>query len=159
MEPQGRTTKFELVMSSPDAHGSTTRARHASTAVTLITMGVATGLMTLFAPDMIHGSAHEHLPIAAIFGWISVAVASTFVLMASAMGGRAEEGSTSLWWSYAAGVGGLWIVIMFAGIFSPVMVTGSDPTRIPIAAMVAPVVGSIVTALASMWVVGARKAA
>ncbi|MGZ6496960.1 MAG: hypothetical protein ACXVD9_12670 [Actinomycetota bacterium] len=159
MDPSGRATEFELVMSSPEAaRADSGRARHMATAGALISIWISIGLISLFAPDMITGSQHEHLPIAAILGWSFAAIASAFVLMASAMSGRAGEGTASLWWSFAAGVGGIWLVIMLAGIFSPEMVTGTDPTRIPIAAMGGPVVGSIVTAFASMWVLGARRA-
>jgi hypothetical protein len=43
---------------------------------------------------------------------------------------------------------GIWAVATILGITLPVMVTGTDPTRIPFAAIFAPVAAAMLTALA-----------
>jgi hypothetical protein len=43
---------------------------------------------------------------------------------------------------------GIWAVATILGITLPVMVTGSDPTRIPVAALFAPVAAAMLTVLA-----------
>jgi hypothetical protein len=43
---------------------------------------------------------------------------------------------------------GIWAVAVILGIALPVMVTGTDPTRIPVAAIFAPIAAAMLTALA-----------
>jgi len=43
---------------------------------------------------------------------------------------------------------GIWAVATILGITLPVLETGSDPTRIPVAALFAPVAAAMLTALA-----------
>jgi hypothetical protein len=43
-----------------------------------------------------------------------------------------------------------WTVATILGITAPVFVTGSDPTRIPVAAFFAPVVAAMLTAFAGV---------
>jgi len=56
---------------------------------------------------------------------------------------------------------GLWLAVATISIFAPTMVTGSDPTSIPIAAILAPIAGTLATAfacLAAAWsVVSGRR--
>ncbi len=100
--------------------------------------------ISLFAPDLVSGSEHEHLPIAAFTTWIWGAIASRRVI--TTLLRLDEAGSqTQLARQLAALVAGVWVVAAAVAIFAPQMVTGSDPTRLPIAAMLAPIAAAALT--------------
>lgn len=99
---------------------------------------LATGAMSVLAPDMVTGSNHEHLPIALLSVWVWAAVATTYTLMAT-------HGSSANATDLVVGVSAVWIAVLVAVVWAPVMVTGSDPTEIPMAVFVAPVVGAATT--------------
>jgi hypothetical protein len=96
---------------------------------------VASALTAIAAPDMVSGSEHEHLPLAAITIWLWAAVASGYAAMAPVESAR----------DWLLGVGLVWLTMAAAAVLAPVMETGTDPTRIPIAALVAPPVAAVVT--------------
>jgi len=96
---------------------------------------VASALTAIATPDMVSGSEHEHLPIAAITVWLWAAVASGYAAMTPVTNARD--------WLVALGL--VWAAMTAAAVFAPVMETGSDPTQIPIAALVAPPVAAVVT--------------
>ncbi|HEX6845123.1 MAG TPA: hypothetical protein VF235_08415 [Actinomycetota bacterium] len=114
---------------------------------------LAVGAISVFSPDLVTGSAQEHVPIAAITVWFWGAVATGFVLMPAAMVREATDGR---WRVLAIAVAAIWLVIALAAIVSPEIVTGSDPTRVPIAALVAPVAGTIATGFVCLYVAGLR---
>jgi hypothetical protein len=97
---------------------------------------VAVLLASLFSPDMVTGSAQEHLPLAGFTDWLWGAVAIGYLSFV-----RKDKADMSL----GISVGLLWLAVAATSIFAPEFVTGSDPTHIPLAAMLAPVVGTIVT--------------
>lgn len=115
---------------------------------------IAVGAASLFAPDMVSGSMQEHLPIAAVTMWLWGAIASGFILMTGAMGRDKVDGR---WRALALAVVAIWAVVAIASIWAPVLVTGTDPTRIPLAALLAPIAGTIGTAFACLFVAGARN--
>ena len=96
--------------------------------------------MSVFSPDMVTGSEQEHLPIAVLTVWLWAAVSTAYILM----GTRTSEVSTA---SLVMSVSVIWIAVAIASIAAPMMVTGTDPTQIPIAVLVAPVVGATTTGL------------
>jgi hypothetical protein len=93
---------------------------------------VCSALLAVFAPDMVTGSEHDHLPIAAMTVWPWTFTATAYVLMAAR-----RPASTWLVWCVVA----IWISVVAAGVAAPSMVTGTDPTRIPICAILAPIGG------------------
>jgi hypothetical protein len=105
--------------------------------VALAAIWVASMVMSVFAPDMVTGSEHEHLPLAALTVWLWAAVASAYVLMGIRAGGPVR--------TFELTVAVLWGAVMVAVVAAPSMVTGSDPTTIPFATLVCPVVGALVT--------------
>jgi hypothetical protein len=105
--------------------------------VALAAIWLSTVAAALFAPDMVTGSAHERLPIAAMTGWVWAIVATGYVLM-GARGGRSAPG-------LVLGTTVTWAIVGIAVVFGPALVTGSDPTTIPLTAMLAPVAGAVVT--------------
>jgi hypothetical protein len=97
--------------------------------------------LALFAPDLVSGSEHEHLPLAMMTIWLWTAAATAFALMT-------PTGESLRGWTVSVVV--LWLGVLLVGVFAPEMVTGSDPTRIPLAVVVVPPVAAIVTGLLSL---------
>jgi hypothetical protein len=96
-------------------------------------------VISLFAPDLVSGSEHQHLPIAAFGTWLWGAAASRSV-MRTLLRLDGEAGGL-----LAGFVAATWTVAAVVAIFGPQMITGSDPTRLPIAALLAPVAASVLT--------------
>jgi hypothetical protein len=120
------------------------------------TIWLATGLACLFAPDMVTGSQQEHLPIAALSDWLFAALATALVLLAAGMNSEPAPADRSPWPGFCVAVAAIWLVVAAASIFGPVMVTGTDPTRIPITALLSPIAGLTATAFLSVFVAGWR---
>ncbi len=97
--------------------------------------------LAVFAPDMITGSEHEHLPLAMMTIWPWSAAATAFALMTPT--GRSLR-------DWTVGVAVLWTGVFLAGVFAPIMVTGTDPTRIPLAVVIVPPVAAMITGLMSL---------
>jgi hypothetical protein len=108
----------------------------ASPAVAVGAIWLSSTLIAILAPDMISGSEQEHLPLAAITVWLWIITATAYVVMAT------RRGSSG---SLVAGVAAVWACVLLAAVAAPVMETGSDPTRIPLAALLAPPVGALAT--------------
>jgi hypothetical protein len=118
--------------------------------VTVGAIWVSTLLFSLFAPDLVSGAQQEHLPLAGLVGWPWAAAATGYVLMAARSRSRLDD--PTRWLGFELSVAVIWAVVALAGIFAPVFVTGSDPTRIPLAALVAPVAGMVATGFAALYV-------
>jgi hypothetical protein len=113
---------------------------------------ISVGLASMFAPDLVSGTEQEHIPIAGLTLWLWGAIATGLVLMTGAIGRRVID---RRWRALAAIVAVIWFTVAAAAIWSPELVTGSDPTRIPLTALLAPVAGTIATAFACLFVAGA----
>jgi hypothetical protein len=107
-----------------------------SPAVGVGAIWVFSALAAVMAPDMVTGSAHEHLPIVAATVWVWTLSATGFVLLAST-----SASSTSLGLVPAL----VWLAVFVVAVAAPVMETGTDPTTIPLAGLVAPPVGAVAT--------------
>ena len=94
-------------------------------------------LLSVFGPDLVTGSTHDHLPIAALVALPMALVSVGSVLMATPH-------------RRALSVGAAWVTAALVGVFGPVLVTGSDPTRLPLAAILAPVVAVVITGFACL---------
>jgi hypothetical protein len=107
---------------------------------------VAVVLISVFSPDMVHGSEQEHLPIAALTSWLWGSVSTAFVLIAVVIGyGRSRNGRHVAWFLIALAAIVIWAAVTIISVSTPRLVTGTDPTKIPLAAMIAPVVGTVAT--------------
>jgi hypothetical protein len=114
--------------------------------VSITAIWLAAVLISVFSPDMVHGSEQEHLPIAALTSWLWGSVASAFVLIAVVIGyGRFRDGRHVTWFLIALATIVIWAAVTIVSISTPRLVTGTDPTKIPLAAMIAPVVGTAAT--------------
>ena len=117
---------------------------------------LATLAASIWSPDMVTGSEHEHFGMAAVTDWLYAAIATGLVLLAFS---RRTRGATrSLWMGFTIAIAGIWFAVALASIYSPTFVTGSDPTTIPIGVFVAPVAGIIGTAYASVFAAGGGQA-
>jgi hypothetical protein len=117
------------------------------TAVGIGGIWVAVLLLSLLAPDLVSGSQQDHLPVAAFTTWFWGGVATLVLLWAMGrLRGRASW--QPIWVGLSVATLGIWAVATILGITLPVMVTGTDPTRIPFAAIFAPVAAAMLTALA-----------
>jgi hypothetical protein len=89
---------------------------------------VAVALISVFAPDMVTGSEHRHLPVAALGSWFwGLIVTGAFLLAMGRLRGDAARGP--IWVGLTVATLAVWLVATIAGIASPVVETGSDPTR------------------------------
>lgn len=115
------------------------RADSAHLAVTTIWASAA--LISVAAPDMVSGSEQEHLPLALMTVWLWAVVATAYALMTPRRASRTG-------WTLA--VSALWAIAALVAVLAPELVTGTDPTRIPLAALIAPPVAAVVTGLLSL---------
>ena len=111
----------------------------------LLGVWVAVLAISLFAPDMVSGSEQQHLPLAAFGTWIWGAIASRNVV--STLVRIDDEGGAldQLRGQLVVFVAAVWTVAALVAIFGPEMITGSDPTRLPIAALLSPVAATVIT--------------
>ena len=136
---------------APRRQGSS-ESRYLLAGIAIASIWVAVAIAAIWSPDMITGSQHEHLAIAALIDWFYAALATGLVLMA--FGRRSQGAGRSLWVGFTIAIGSVWLVVAVASVFAPSMVTGTDPTTIPVAALAAPVAGLIATAFASVYAAG-----
>jgi len=110
---------------------------------------VAVALISIFAPDMVSGSEQEHMPVAAFVTWLWGLVATGALLwMMGRLRGNAMR--KPIWIGLSMTTVAVWLVAVILSITLPVFETGSDPTRLPIGAMVAPVAAAMLTILAGI---------
>jgi hypothetical protein len=103
---------------------------------------VAVIVTSLWSPDMVSGSQQEHLKIPAVINWLWGLLAT--MALARFARGRALA-PESAWRVVGLGTAAIWVVVTVVSLMGPVFVTGSDPTRIPIAALIAPIAGFLLT--------------
>jgi hypothetical protein len=119
------------------------------TAIGIGGIWVAVLLISLFAPDMVSGSQQEHLPVAAFTTWFWGGVGTMVLLWA--MGRlRGSARWRPIWIGLSVVTLGIWTLATILAITLPEFVTGTDPTRIPFAALFAPIAAAMLTALAGV---------
>ena len=121
----------------------TTGLALAGVAVLSIWMSVA--IASAYSPDLITGYYHEHHQLAAYMDWIWGLVATSFVFQAALRGIRARISFLLPWLGLAISVIVIWFVVALASVFSPLSVTGTDPTIFPMTVIGAPIVGVFLT--------------
>lgn len=109
--------------------------------LTLVGIWLAVVFTSIFAPDMVTGTTQDHFPVALVVALLAGLAATRSVVRAFTHG----LGGTSRWGFYALMVGVVWLAVALVSIYAPVIVAGTDPTRVPIAAIVAPIAGAILT--------------
>jgi hypothetical protein len=117
------------------------------TAIGIGGIWVAVLLISLFSPDLVSGSEQEHLPVAAITTWFWGGIGTVVLLLA--MGRlRGRPRWQPIWVGLSVATLVIWTVATILAVALPVIETGTDPTRIPVAAIVAPIAAAMLTALA-----------
>jgi hypothetical protein len=118
------------------------------TAIGIGGIWVAVLLLSLLAPDLVSGSEQEHLPVAAFTSWFWGGVGTLVFLWA--MGRlRGSARQRPIWIGLSTTTLAIWTVATILGVTLPVIETGTDPTRIPLAAITAPIAAAMLTALAA----------
>ena len=124
-----------------------------ATTVALAVIWSAVLVVSVFAPDLVSGSEQEHLPLAALTTWLWGAVATAAVLW-TMNSLRGETANRSTWVGYSVAVACIWLVATVLALAVPDFETGSDPTRLPLAALLVPIAAAVLTAVAGAVAVG-----
>jgi hypothetical protein len=110
---------------------------------------VAVLLISLLAPDMVTGSEQQHMPIGAATSWLWGLMATIGFLWAmTRLRGRASR--RPIWIGLTVATLVLWLAATVLAATLPVVETGTDPTRLPIGALVAPLAAGVLTVLAGI---------
>jgi len=117
-----------------------------STIVAACSIWTAVVLISVFSPDMISGSEHQRLPVAAFTTWFW-ATGATIASIAAMARLRVTTGRRALGAILSGATVAIWSAATVFSIFGPTMVTGSDPTTMPLAAVISPVVAMVATIL------------
>lgn len=72
-------------------------------------------------------------------------MATSFVVIVAVKGIRTAPPASMPWIALAAGVSLVWGGVVMVTVLAPVFVTGTDPTRIPLAALGVPILGAFLT--------------
>lgn len=118
------------------------RARLLFAGIAVASIWTSVALASIFSPDLVSGTQQDHVPLAALIDWLWGAAATGSVLLAFRR--TAEEGR-SVWVGISIGVAAIWVTVALVSIFVPQMVTGTDPTRLPVGALIAPIGGMVAT--------------
>ena len=119
------------------------------TSLMLVVVWLAVLLVSVFAPDLVSGSEQEHLPVASFTTWLWGAAGTAAVLLTMTKL-RGDAKARPIWIGYAAVVIGIWVLTAALALALPDFETGSDPTNIPLAALLAPVAAAVLTGLAGI---------
>jgi hypothetical protein len=119
------------------------------TAAGIAGVWIAVIMISIFAPDMVSGSEQQHLPIAAFTTWIwGLVTTGAFLWTMGKLRGSAYR--RPIWIGLAATTLAVWLVATILSITLPVVETGSDPTRLPVGAMITPSAAAMLTVLAGI---------
>jgi hypothetical protein len=124
---------------------------YASTAAAVLAVWAGVALTSIFAPDLVTGTEQDHFPVAAIVSWIWGLIATAFLLW-PVLARNLNATRASWWYALAFTTAGVWLAVTLVSVFAPVLETGSDPTRLPFGAILAPIAGMFATAFAAGFV-------
>lgn len=96
--------------------------------------------ITIFAPDMVTGSEHDHIPLAGILGvlWAAAAVAHVVAVDRDPTARRALV-------PFVPWIAAAWALAAVVAVFGPELVTGTDPTHVPVTAFSTPLMAAFAT--------------
>jgi hypothetical protein len=117
------------------------------TGLAIAAIWIAVTLISVYAPDLVTGTTHDHVPLAAILAWIWGVLASHNVAVAI-LRRRRSPGVADSARLLAIAVTTIWTICMILAVAGPEWVSGTSPTRIPISAIVAPIIAVVLTQLA-----------
>ena len=140
MQAQLTITPVPPEAARPRDRASTTFA-YGLTGLALASIWISVILASAMAPDFVSGSQQEHLPLVAITAWLWGAIATGFVVLTALEGTRSGSFGRSAWVALGTGVSLVWLGVLLLSVLAPAFVTGSDPTRIPLASIGAGILG------------------
>ena len=119
------------------------------TTIGLVVIWLAVVAISLFSPDLVSGSEQEHLALPAFTAWLWGLIGTIgFIWGMSKL--RGDAGRKPIWVGLGVAVTAIWVIATILSITLPVLETGSDPTQLPLAALVAPLGAAVLTTLASV---------
>ncbi len=138
----------------------TTRPRHEASAtfayvlagLAIASIWISVVLASAFAPDFVSGSQQEHLPLVGFTAWLWGAIATGIVVLTAVEGTRSGFFGRAAWVALGTGVSLVWLGVLLISVLAPVFVTGTDPTRIPLASMGAGILGAVGTWFVCLFV-------
>jgi hypothetical protein len=112
------------------------------------------GLIAAFAPDLINIADDEHVPLTQLLAAIGGAVATGYVWHSLVWRTRRAGHEAAAWAApvTAAVTAALWATIAGISISAPLVLTGTDATRFPLAAFLSVIFGTVVTCIATRLV-------
>jgi peptidoglycan/LPS O-acetylase OafA/YrhL len=141
MQIETRIRPPELNGRAPTEERVERRTAYLYGGLALASIWLAVVFTSIFAPDMVTGTTQDHFPVAVVVALLAGLAATRSLVRAFTRG----IGGTSHWALYAVVMGAIWSAVALVSIYAPVTVAGTDPTRVPIAAIVAPIAGAILT--------------
>ena len=95
---------------------------------------LAVVVISVFSPDLVTGSEPAHIPLVAMVTWLWGVIPSGSLVI-TLLGVRGRPDLLGSVWLLVGDVAAVWAVAAAVAVFGPEMVTGSDPTRVPICAL------------------------
>ena len=126
----------------PADAGESALFRAASVGIGAIWLAVV--VISVFSPDLVTGSEPAHIPLVAMVTWLWGVIPSGSLVI-TLLGVRGRPDLLGSVWLLVGDVAALWAVAAAVAVFGPEMVTGSDPTRVPICALLAPIAATVLT--------------
>jgi len=117
-------------------------------ATSIAAIWLATLAASLASPALVTGAQQEHIPLVAGVDWLWAALATGFVALAA---GLSDRGTRAAWIGSAVALIAIWVAMAVASIAGPELVTGSDPTRVPLAAILSPFAAVVATAYVAIF--------
>ena len=133
------------------ATGPTASARAVGAGGAILAIWMAVVLTGLFAKDFVSGSQQQHIHLAALQNWFWGSIATGFVFIPIMARRREPMGSPAAWYALGGATAAIWTAVTVLSIFAPSYVTGSDPTRIPTAAILSPIIGMVGTGFVAVF--------
>jgi hypothetical protein len=126
------------------------RVLHARGTAVAVVWG-ATVLISVLSPDLVSGSSHRHLPVAALTAWVWALLATVFLRLPRA---------ASLPRQTVGFITGVWAAATVLAISAPAVMTGQDAAEIPLMACLTPVLAALATGYALLaWLAEDRPVA
>lgn len=127
--------------------------------VAIASIWISVVLASIFAADLVSGTEQDHISLVPAIDWIWGGIATSAVALTALEGARSGGTSKAAWTVLGIGVAAVWLAVLLVSLYAPVMVTGTDPTRLPLAAVGAPIVGMVATKFICNFVKTASGAA
>ncbi len=122
--------------------------------VAIVSIWASVGLITAFAPDLVNIADDEHVPLTQYLAVIGGAIATRYlwdsVIRRTRRAGH--EAAARAAPVTALVTAAIWAAIAGISIYAPLVLTGTDATRFPLAAFLAVIFGTVVTCVATRLV-------